>query len=105
MRPKLDGAEWAIEERAIIGYYVQVRYPCANRWATVAVADARRDAACLAAAACHDRLDQHGRGPIGVRILDTDELRGEDGLAEAVRAVADLQQLDASGLGPLPVAR
>lgn len=83
-----------------MGWYVQVRYPGAGRWVTVAVAEARRDAAGLAAAAYHDRPDHHGRRPIGVRILDTDELRGVNGLAKAVRAVADLQQWDAARPGP-----
>jgi hypothetical protein len=72
------------------GYYVQVRYPQGHRWVTVALSEGRRDAASLAADAYRHRPDARGFPPVGVRLVSATNLRGEDGLAVAIRAAGDI---------------
>ena len=72
------------------GYYVQVRYPQGLRWVTVALSEGRRDAASLAADAYRHLPDARGFPPVGVRLVSATNLRGEDGLAVAIRAAGDI---------------
>lgn len=72
------------------GYYVQVRYPQGLRWVTVALSEGRQDAASLAADAYRHLPDARGRVPMGVRLVSATDLRGEDGLAVAIRAAGDI---------------
>ena len=68
-------------------FYVQVRYPGGRRWVAVAVAEDRRLAASLAAAAYQNLADARGRTPTGVRIMSTQDLVAEGG-PDAVDAAA-----------------
>jgi len=81
------GAEgWTIER----GFYVQVRYPHAERWETVAVSAARGVAAKLAGDMYRDLRNEAGQSPGQVRIASDDLLRREGGEAAVQRAAADL---------------
>jgi hypothetical protein len=77
---------WTIER----GFYVQVRYPHAERWETVAVSAARGVAAKLAGDMYRDLRNEAGQSPGQVRIASDDLLRREGGEAAVQRAAADL---------------
>jgi hypothetical protein len=72
------------------GFYVQVRYPHAERWETVAVSAARGVAARLAGDMYRDLRNDAGQSPGQVRIASDDLLRREGGEASVRRAAADL---------------
>lgn len=103
MAPRVRYPELAGQSRPAKGgaipedYYVQVRYPQGRRWVTVAISEIRRDAAKLAADAYRYRLDGLGQAATGVRVLDSGGLRGEAGLATAVRAIGDIQRRSDAG--------
>ena len=77
------------------GYYVQVRYPRARRWLTVAVSDARSEAAHTAADAYRGLEDGSGELPRQVRIISAPQLRREGGQREVSLADADVVRLGA----------
>ena len=81
------GAEGRRIER---GFYVQVRYPHAERWETVAVSATRGVAAKLAGDMYRDLRNEAGQSPGQVRIASDDLLRREGGDAAVQRAAADL---------------
>lgn len=72
------------------GFYVQVRYPHAERWETVAVSATRGVAAKLAGDMYRDLRNEAGQSPGQVRIASDDLLRREGGEAAVQRAAADL---------------
>jgi hypothetical protein len=72
------------------GFYVQVRYPRAERWETVAVSATRDVAAKLAGEMYRDLRDDGGQSPGQVRIASDDLLRREGGDTAVRRAAADL---------------
>ncbi len=72
------------------GFYVQVRYPHAERWDTVAVSATRGVAAQLAGGMYRDLRNAAGQSPGQVRIASDDLLRREGGDAAVQRAAADL---------------
>jgi hypothetical protein len=70
------------------GYYVQVRYPHAQRWETVAVSATRGVAAKLAGGMYRDLRNDAGQSPVQVRIASDELLRREGGEA-AIRHAAE----------------
>jgi hypothetical protein len=72
------------------GFYVQVRYPHAERWDTVAVSATRGVAAQLAGGMYRDLRNAAGQSPGQVRIASDDLLRREGGDVAVQRAAADL---------------
>jgi hypothetical protein len=72
------------------GFYVQVRYPHAERWETVAVSATRGVAAKLAGEMYRGLRDDGGQAPGQVRIASDDLLHREGGDAAVQRAAADL---------------
>ncbi len=74
------------------GFYVQVRYPHADRWETVAVSAARGIAASMAGGMYRDLRNAAGQAPVQVRIASDDLLRREGGDAAVRRAATDLWQ-------------
>ena len=79
--------DWQAEGRAIPeGFYVQVRYPHARRWVTLAASDIRLRAARVAADAYHDRHNGRGETPRQVRIVTAGQLRREGGFDGELRA-------------------
>jgi hypothetical protein len=74
------------------GFYVQVRYPHADRWETVAVSAARGLAASMAGDMYRDLRNGAGQAPSQVRIASDELLRREGGDASVRRAAADLWQ-------------
>lgn len=74
------------------GFYVQVRYPHAERWETVAVSATRGVAATLAGSMYRELRDDAGQSPGQIRIASDDLLRREGGEAAVRRAATDLWQ-------------
>jgi len=72
------------------GFYVQVRYPHARRWVTVAVSDVRPTAANIAANAYRDRPNGRGETPRQVRVVTAGQLRREGGQRDVRIADADV---------------
>ena len=70
------------------GYYVQVRYPHATRWETVAVSATRGVAAKLAGDMYRDLRNDAGQSPVQVRIA-SDELLRREGGDTAIRHAAE----------------
>jgi len=69
-------------------FYVQVRYPRADRWVTVAVSAARRLAAKQAGDVYRELRNEAGEAPTQVRIASDELLRreaGEDGMRRAAK--------------------
>jgi hypothetical protein len=66
------------------GFYVQVRYPHAQRWETVAVSATRGVAAKLAGDMYRDLRNDAGQSPVQVRIA-SDELLRREGGDQAIR--------------------
>jgi len=69
------------------GFYVQVRYPHARRWETVAVSATRGVAAKLAGDMYRDLRNDSGQSPVQVRIA-SDELLRREGGDQAIRDAA-----------------
>ena len=79
-------------------FFVQLRFPMASRWVTVAVADSRRVAAAYAGAAFRHARSDDGYHADYVRIVSEEELRavsGVRGVREA-RAVTPEQSVGGS---------
>jgi hypothetical protein len=70
------------------GFYVQVRYPHATRWETVAVSATRGVAAKLAGDMYRDLRNEAGQSPVQVRIA-SDELLLREGGDAAIRHAAE----------------
>lgn len=72
------------------GFYVQVRYPHAGRWDTVAVSATRGVAAKLAGGMYRDLRNDAGQSPVQVRIASDEVLRREGGDTAIREAAAEL---------------
>jgi hypothetical protein len=72
------------------GFYVQVRYPHAGRWVTLALFDVRPTAAGVAADAYRDRHNGRGETPRQVRVVTAGQLRREGGQRDLTIAEADV---------------
>ena len=72
------------------GFYVQVRYPHARRWVTLALFDVRPTAAGVAANAYRDRHNGRGETPRQVRVISAGQLRREGGQRDLTIAEADV---------------
>ena len=70
------------------GFYVQVRYPHARGWETVAVSATRGVAAKLAGDLYRDLRNDAGQSPVQVRIA-SDELLRREGGDPAIRHAAE----------------
>jgi hypothetical protein len=95
-------ARTATEGRCYVhaGFYVQVRYPRARRWLTVAVSHARSEAARTAADAYRDLEDGSGETPRQVRVVSASQLRREGGQREVSLADADVVRRGAQSRKP-----
>ena len=79
------------QERPIaMDYYVQVRYPQAGRWVTIAACDDRAAASGVASEAYRDRRNGSGETPRQVRVVSTAQLRREGGQRDLEIADADV---------------
>ena len=90
------------------GFYVQVRYPHAQRWETVAVSGSRGVAATLAGHMYRDLRNDAGQSPVQIRIA-SDELLRRDGGDAALRQAAEelwrrAQAASRSAADPFPSA-
>jgi hypothetical protein len=74
------------------GFYVQVRYPHALRWETVAVSATRGVAAQLAGGMYRDLRNDAGQSPVQIRIASDELLRREGGDGAVRRAAEELWQ-------------
>jgi hypothetical protein len=72
------------------GFYVQVRYPRARRWVTLAVSDLRPIAAGIAADGYRDLRNGRGEAPRQVRVVTPGQLRREGGRRDVTIADADV---------------
>jgi hypothetical protein len=72
------------------GFYVQVRYPAAERWVAVAASQDRRTAIQLGAHAYRDRRDQRGNTAHAVRVVSVEDLTAEGGDEAVSRAALDV---------------
>jgi hypothetical protein len=73
---------------------VQLRFPRAEGWVTVAVADSRRAAAAYAGAAFFNARDEQRRHALEVRIVSEQQLRGAQGAKAVDAALAAIAQRD-----------
>jgi hypothetical protein len=73
-------------------FYVQVRYPRADRWVTVAVSAVRTVAAKQAGEVYRELRNEAGEAPTQVRIASAELLLREAGEDGALRAATDLWQ-------------
>lgn len=71
-------------------YYIQVRYPRAQKWVTVAMAPNRTAAAKAAPVAYQGLLNAHGDCPNQCRVVSAGQLVREDGHRGARRADVDI---------------
>ncbi len=103
MRAATDGRRSRRADTIERGFYVQVRYPHADRWETVAVSAARGTAATLAGGIYRDLRNAAGEAPVQVRIASDELLRREGGDAAVRRATTDLwQRAQATSRGEPP---
>jgi hypothetical protein len=70
------------------GFYVQVRYPHARRWETVAVSATRGVAAKLAGDMYRELRNDDGQSPVQIRIASHELLHREGG-DTAIRSAAE----------------
>jgi hypothetical protein len=84
------------------GFYVQVRYPRAERWLTVAVSSEREVAARLAGDMYRNLRNDVGDSPVQIRIAPEPKLRREGGDDAINEAAADLWRRAQSQAWPDP---
>jgi len=89
-RCSATGRLWAEGGAIPEGFYVQVHYPRARRWVTLAVFDVRSTAARVAAEACRERRNGRGETPWQVRVVTADQPRREGGRRDVSIAYADI---------------